>query len=116
MKASIMERKFRMSVKSLLWFVTEYINIIDKKSYDSTTVQVTFRKTMITNDKENVEIARDSTGIVSDETIVSHYPWVENVSEKLDRLKAQQEELDARGGYGPFGSGGEEVDGDDTTE
>lgn len=99
-----MERKFRKSIKRLLWFATEYINIIDKKDYDSTTVQVTFRKTMITNDKEDVEIARDSDGIISDETIIANHPWVEDVSLEMQRLKQQEErELDKHSGYGNFG-------------
>lgn len=100
LKASVMERKFRKSVKRLLWFTTEYINIIDKKYYDNTAVQVTFRKTMITNDKENVEIAKESKGIISDETIIANHPWTEDVTEELDRIKKQDESPD---GYGNLG-------------
>lgn len=91
LKASTMERKFRKSVKRLLWFTTEYINIIDKKTYDSTTIQTTFRKTMIANDKEDVEIARDSQGIISDETIIANHPWVEEVGLEMERLEKQKE-------------------------
>lgn len=106
LKASIMERKFRKSIKRLLWFATEYINIIDKKDYDSTTVQVTFRKTMITNDKEDVEIARDSKGIISDETIIANHPWVEDVAVEKERLEKQDEtELDK---FTPYKGLGEE--------
>lgn len=90
LKASIMERKFRKAIKRLLWFTTEYINIIDKKDYDSTTVQVTFRKTMITNDKEDVEIAKNSKGVISDETIIANHPWVEDVAVEMERLKEQE--------------------------
>ena len=106
LKASIMERKFRKAIKRLLWFATEYINIIDKKNYDSTTVQVTFRKTMITNDKEDVEIARDSKGIISDETIIANHPWVEDVAVEQQRLKEQEKtELDK---FTPYKGLGEE--------
>ena len=94
LKASVMERKFRKSIKRLLWFATEYINIIDKKNYDSATIQVTFRKTMITNDRENVEIAKNSKGIISDETIVANHPWVEDVAEELNRLEKQATPID----------------------
>lgn len=87
LKASTMERKFRKSVKRLLWFATEYINIIDKKDYKSTDIQVTFKKTMISNDKEDVEIARDSQGIISDETIIANHPWVEDVALEMKRLE-----------------------------
>lgn len=95
LKASTMERKFRKSVKRLLWFATEYINIVDKTDYDNTTVQVTFRKTMIANDKEDVEVAKNSKGIISDETIIANHPWVEDVATEIERLKKQEEtELD----------------------
>lgn len=108
-KASIMERKFRKAIKRLIWFVTEYINIIDKKNYDSTTVQVTFRKTMITNDMEDTQIAAQSKGIISDETIVANHPWVENVADELDRLKQQEEEYlkQFEGNYPGLGEGDE---------
>ncbi len=92
MKASVMERKFRKAVKRLLWFTTEYINIIDKKDYDSTTVQVTFRKTMIANDLENVEIGAKSVGIISNETIRANHPWVEDVSEETKKVEKQKKE------------------------
>lgn len=92
LKASIMERKFRKAIKRLLWFTTFYINLVDRKNYDNSTVQVTFRKTMITNDLEDVDIAQKSKGVISDETIVSNHPWVENVAEEMKRLKKQLKE------------------------
>lgn len=111
LKASIMERKFRKAIKRLLWFATEYINIIDKKDYDSTTVQVTFRKTMITNDKEDVEIAKNSDGIISDETIIANHPWVEDVAVEQERLKEQEKtELDKFTSYKGLGEEDEEKD------
>lgn len=110
LKASVMERKFRKSVKRLLWFTTEYINIIDNKDYDNTTVQVTFRKTMITNDEEDVKIAKESKGIISDETIIANHPWVEDVAVEKERLEKQEEtELDK---FTPYKGLGEE-DGED---
>lgn len=109
-KASIMERKFRKAIKRLLWFATEYINIIDNKNYDSTIVQVTFRKTMITNDMEDTQIAAQSKGIISDETIVANHPWVEDVAEELERLKKQEEEYlkQFEGNYPSLGDEGDE--------
>ncbi|WP_129600453.1 phage portal protein [Anaerophilus nitritogenes] len=109
LKASIMERKFRKAIKRLLWFVTEYINIIDNTNYNSTDVQVTFRKTMITNDLENVDIAQKSVGIISDETIVSNHPWVEDVSGEIEKLKNQKEEEFNSFGKIDFQNEGEEV-------
>jgi hypothetical protein len=47
---------------------------------------------MITNDSEDVEIASKSKGVISDETIVSNHPCVEDVAEELKRLKKQAKE------------------------
>lgn len=94
LKANITERKFRMSIKSLLWFLCEYLKISPqyKKTYNYKSVQVTFNKSMITNDAEKVEMTTKSKGIISDETIVSNHPWVEDVNDELERLKKQQED------------------------
>lgn len=59
---------------------------------------------MITNDLEDVQIASQSKGVISDETIVANHPWVEDVAEELDRLmKQEQKALDMLGGYGSLG-------------
>lgn len=59
---------------------------------------------MITNDLEDVQIASQSKGVISDETIVANHPWVEDVAEELDRLKKQEEKsLDMFGGYKNLG-------------
>ncbi|MCD8637698.1 phage portal protein, partial [Clostridioides difficile] len=44
------------------------------------------------NEAEKIDMAAKSTGIVSDETIVSNHPWVEDVNDELERLKKQKEE------------------------
>ena len=89
MKCSIMERKLRKAIKEFLWFVTEYINIKYKKDFDYKDIQVTFRKTMITNDAEDVEMAQKSKGIISDKTIIANHPWVEVVQDELRELENQ---------------------------
>jgi len=89
LKANQMERKFRKSLKEFVWFVTEYINIKDKKNYDYKTVSFTFTRTMLVNDLEIAQIAQISKGIVSDETIVANHPWVEDAQKELERLQEQ---------------------------
>ncbi|OJT77773.1 Phage portal protein, SPP1 Gp6-like [Clostridioides difficile] len=46
---------------------------------------------MIINEAEKIDMAAKSTGIVSDETIVSNHPWVEDVNDELERLKKQED-------------------------
>lgn len=70
---------------------------------------------MVQNDQEMSQIAQQSTGIISQETIVRNHPWVENVQDELDKLKeekaaaqAEQEQL-----YDPFGNQRQQQDPDD---
>ena len=43
------------------------------------------------NDQELSQIASQSKGIVSDETIVAHHPWVEDPEKEMELLKEQEE-------------------------
>ncbi|WP_044517638.1 phage portal protein, partial [Clostridioides difficile] len=68
------------------------------KSYDYKSVQITFNHSMIINESEKIDMAKKSIGIISDETIVSNHPWVEDVNDELQRLEKQedtQKEYDA---------------------
>ncbi|ENZ9525258.1 phage portal protein, partial [Clostridioides difficile] len=69
----------------------EYLKISGSKSYDYKSVQITFNHSMIINESEKIDMAKKSIGIISDETIVSNHPWVEDVNDELERLKKQED-------------------------
>jgi len=92
LKASMLERKFRRSVKRLLWFTTAYINMKFKKNYDNNDVKAAFRKNMVQNSKEIVEMLKSSRDMISDETIVGLYPLVENTTQEYQKLLDQRKE------------------------
>ena len=43
------------------------------------------------NDQELSQIASQSKGIISDETIVRHHPWVDDPEKEMNLLKEQEE-------------------------
>jgi len=90
LKASMMERKFSRSVKRLLWFVTTYINLYFKQEYDSNIVKAAFRKNMVQHNKEIVDMLKASKDMISDKTIVSLYPMVEDTAYEYKKLKKQR--------------------------
>lgn len=94
MKSNALIRQMQGSLKDLIWFVTEWINLVEKKDYDYTQVRATFNKSIIINEQELITSARDSKGIISDETIMEHHPWVEDASEELLRLEEQGSNID----------------------
>ena len=90
LKASMMERKFRRSVKRLLWFVTEYVNMEHGKTYSSESISVTFRKNMVQNTHEIVDTLKASRDMISDETIVALHPMIESPTDEYQRLVDQR--------------------------
>lgn len=94
LKANALIRKMTSSLKDLMWFVTEWINLVEEKEYDYETVRFTFNKSMIINEQELITSARDSKGIISDETIMENHPWVDDPAEELLRLEEQGANID----------------------
>jgi len=90
MKASMTERKFTRSIQALIWFVCEYLSIYENKVIDYKDITITFNKSVISNEKENADIAQQSKGIISDETIIENHPWVKDVQTERERLEAQK--------------------------
>lgn len=87
MKASVLERKFTKSLKMFAWFVVEYLNISEGHDHDYKDLTFTFNKTMTTNEVEQVQMSRDSEGIISKRTQLEQHPWVTDVESELKRLK-----------------------------
>jgi SPP1 family phage portal protein len=82
----------KSSLREFMFFVTAYINLVDRTKYDYRKVKFTFNKSMITNTAEGITNAKNSVGIISDETIVEHHPFVDDPKKELDRLKQQKEQ------------------------
>lgn len=48
------------------------------------------------NDLESSQIAVQSTGILSKETIVKHHPWVDDPTAEMERIEQEQLELNTQ--------------------
>ncbi|MGM8212625.1 phage portal protein [Virgibacillus sp. W0430] len=90
MKASITERKFTRAIQIFLWFVCEYLSISQNKDIDHKDITITFNKSMITNEYEKVQMAQQSMGIVSQETILENHPFVRDVEVEKQRLEKEE--------------------------
>ncbi|PAF19744.1 phage portal protein [Terribacillus saccharophilus] len=90
LKANQMERKFRAALSEFFWFYVEYLDMAGKGSYDVKSIDMTFNRTMITNEAEKAEIAQNSLGIISRETTVENHPW--SKQDEMDRIKKEEDE------------------------
>lgn len=89
MKANTLERKFTKALKELMWFVCEYLSIAENANIEYTDYTFTFNKSMIMNEAEQAQIARDSQGLISDETLMANHPWVKDV--EVEKQRKEQE-------------------------
>ena len=65
--------------------------VIKSRQIKDGTIVQTWTRTSVKNDQELSQIAFQSKGIISDETIVSHHPWVDDPEKEMDLLKEQEE-------------------------
>ncbi|QAR95746.1 phage portal protein [Bacillus subtilis] len=99
LKANEAERKFRPALHAFFWFFTEYLKMTGQGEYDPTLLQMTFNRSRMTNELEEVQMGSQSTDI-SKETRLAHHPWVDDVEAEQKRIK--DEELEYRKSMPPL--------------
>ncbi|WP_346234511.1 phage portal protein [Lysinibacillus telephonicus] len=92
------ENEFQASLEQIFWFISHYILITTGKDYTEEPVNFTFNRAVIINENEKITMAKDSIGILDDQTIRENHPWYHDGVE--ERLKQQQqEEMDLLDNY-----------------
>lgn len=86
-KAGLQETEFRLGFGRFIRCVCRLNGISIK---DDTIVQ-TWTRTSVQNDQELSQIATQSKGIISDETIVAHHPWVDDPEKEMELLQEQED-------------------------
>lgn len=92
LKCNLMETEFKMGFESLLYFVDLYLGLTGQGDYEKIEVELVFNRDMAINEAELIDNCSKSKGTVSDETVLSHHPFVSDVEDELERLKRQREE------------------------
>lgn len=89
-----METELQAAFEDILWFVRTYLASIGKGDFANDNMTVIFNRDMLINETEAISNCLNSAGVISDETIVSMHPWVNNPAQEMERLKKQKEETD----------------------
>jgi SPP1 family phage portal protein len=87
---NMLEAELQSSIEQLEYFIKEYLFVTGKGDYRNEDAQVTFRRNVIVNEKEIVEICAASKGVISDQTIMEHHPW--RAEDEEERLAKQEKE------------------------
>ena len=103
--ANDMETELQAAFEDILWFVDAHLYNTGKGDFSQETANITFNRDILINESEAIQNCKDSVGILSDETIVTQHPWVDDPAAELERLKKQkeerQQEFEAQN-YNPF--------------
>jgi SPP1 family phage portal protein len=111
LKANRMIRKLKTALKYFIWFVTEYINFTENKSYDAEQVTFTVNKSMVFNEKEIIDGLVASKDMLSEQTILERHPYVDDVEAEMQRLESDREKRKANAPRPP-----EQTDAEDSDE
>lgn len=106
--ASDMETEFQAAMDEVLDFVDIHLANSGKGDYKAEQAKITFNTSMPMDETSVIQNAVQSQGIISDETILAHHPWVDDPAAEMDRLDKQRkkEQEEAAAQYDPYGNQG----------
>lgn len=85
LKAGAMEAQFRKGFAELVRAVCRVEGMTPPKR-----IRQTWTRNMIRNDLETAQIAAQSTGIISERTILANHPWVEDAEAEQKQLEKER--------------------------
>lgn len=99
------ETEYQAAFEEILWFVNAHLANTGQGNFEGEEVNIIFNRDILINESEAIDNCQKSVGILSDETVVSQHPWVDDPQAELERLEKQkqkeQEEFEKQ--YNPFG-------------
>ena len=108
--ANEMETEYQASFEELLWFINCHFANSGLGDFEGEEVEIIFNRDILINETEVIDNVNKSVGILSDETIVSQHPWVDDPQKELERKKAEKDAATAeyQNAFNPYpGKGGE---------
>ena len=93
-KADELEENGQAALNDLFNLIFVYLKAIGKlgenEEYDSNNLEFIFDRTMIINEKEQVEMVEASADIISQKTALENHPFVDDVEDELDRISEDE--------------------------
>jgi len=90
LKANALIAQMRMALESHFWFVTQEINRQTGANYDPAAIEVSFNKSMITNDVETVNMINASADLVPERILMAAHPLVDDPDKAMREMKKQR--------------------------
>jgi SPP1 family phage portal protein len=88
LKCNAMEDNFKWAFEQLLYFVNMYLTLT-KQTVSDKEVQIIFNRDIAINESQAITDCQNSKGVISDKTIISQHPWVEDVDAELKQIEEE---------------------------
>jgi SPP1 family phage portal protein len=85
------ELEFQASFEELFYFIDMHLANTGMGDFSNEQVNILFNRDIQISESDTVKIARESKGIISDETIVANHPWVMDKDEEMARIKKEKD-------------------------
>jgi len=90
MDANIIETEFQASLDQLLWFIDQHIANTTGQDFSDEPVEFIFNRDILINETDTINNAKNSVGILFEETILTNHPWVADVQAELERIRKER--------------------------
>ncbi len=87
-----MENEFQCGFEELITFINQYLVSIGKADYSEEKVEFIFDRNIMINEGEAIQNCMTSKGVISDETIMAHHPWVFDLGKEKRQVESEHEE------------------------
>ncbi|MGX6988564.1 phage portal protein [Leuconostoc fallax] len=88
LKASVVEKQFRIGISQLIRAIMRYLNVSD---YNTRKITQTWTRTSITNNVEQATVLQQLADVSSLDTIAKNNPLVDDWQDEVKRLKQERE-------------------------
>lgn len=92
MDCAIFAREISWALDQLVWFWEQDMIVRGKGDHTDADVQWSFTTSTVINETERIDNIKNSVGIISDKTLVSHHPFVDDPDAELDQIAREDEE------------------------
>jgi len=88
LKCNAMEDSFKWGFEELIYFVNKYLEIT-KQTVSAKEIEIVFNRDIAINESQAITDCQNSKGVISDKTIISNHPWVNNVDDELKQIEKE---------------------------
>lgn len=91
-----METEYQAAFEKLLFFADTHFSNNGQGDFFDTDVEIVFNKDMMVSESDTINNIRNSSDLLSNESLLAKHPWVNDIQQEMNRLASQKEERQNR--------------------